>query len=246
MKKIAVIPMITLVSQIALASSVGIGYGVTSEFFKGDEKSHILPFLNYEYDNYFIDSATTNTLRIGYRLMEDDVYAFSLYAVPFGGYEIDGNDLDSKYKGIDDRDYQFMLGSEFKYYNGLYDVETILNGEIGQEGGKISLRIQKPYVINENIIIKPSFNFNYYNSSFIDYYFGIDSGEASTNASLNKYNGESGYSLGIGVTSSYRLTDAFSLLGFLGAMKFSNEIKNSPIVNNSLVYFGGVGIVYTF
>ncbi|MGB0404644.1 MAG: MipA/OmpV family protein, partial [Fusobacterium sp.] len=188
MKKIALISSaLLLASQVALGSSVGIGYGVTNEFFKGGDNSYVLPMLNYEYDNYFIDAKTTNSIHLGYRFLQDDIYTFSLYAIPFGGYEVEASDLDSGYKGIDDRDYQFMLGSEFKYYNGIYDIETILNAEVGKEGGTVSLRIEKPYVVNADLIVKPSVSFSYYNSSLVDYYFGIDSGEASTSTVLNSY-----------------------------------------------------------
>ena len=205
-----------------------------------------MPIINYGYDNYFMEASTIKSIHLGYRFFQDDIYTFSLYAIPFGGYEVDADDLDSQYRGIDDREYQFMLGGEFKYYNGMYDIETILNAEVGKEGGKVSLKLEKPYVVNADLIIKPSINFNYYNSSLVDYYFGIDSGEASTSPALNRYDGESGYSIGVGLTSSYRLTDAFSLLGFIGIMKFSDEIKNSPVIENGLIYAGGIGIMYTF
>lgn len=245
MKKMMIYSMFIIASQISLASTVGIGYGISNEFIKTGKKNYVFPVLNYSYDNYFVDT-TRGKVNLGYRFLQDDIYTFSLYAIPFGGYKIKAKDLEQKYRSIDDRDYQIMLGSELKYYNDIYDVETSINAEAGKKGGKLSLSFQKPYVVNSNLILRPSISFNYFTSNFVDYYFGIDGKEASSSLLLEKYDGDRGYSLGIGVSSSYRLTDAFSLLGFIGVSKYSKDMGDSPIVENDLIYTGGVGIIYTF
>ena len=82
---------------------------------------------------------------------------------------------------------------------------------------------------------------------YIDYYFGVSHSEALRNSGINRsYEGDSAYTIGLNLTGSYRITDSFSLMGFAGVNRVSKEIKNSPIVDDDIIYFVGTGIVYTF
>lgn len=236
---------LVLVSQLSLANSVGIGYGKTSEVYKGVDKGYTLPFIDFEYDKYFIKSSTANTFQLGYNVVKDDIYTFSIYALPLGGYKVKASDLDVGYQTVKDRDHKLMLGTQLKVYNSSYDVETSVKFEGGEEGGTAVLSLNKPYVVNYNFVLIPSVNLSYYNSSYVDYYFGVSGSELG--GKLNsKYDGESAYSFGVNLTGNYKMTDSISILGFVGLNKLSNEISDSPLVENSTIYMCGAGIVYTF
>ncbi len=246
MKKTALILCgLILAGQAAIASSIGIGYGVTTELYKSDDNGYALPLVDLEYDNFFLKGATVNGFSVGYNLYQDDFYTFSLYVKPFGGYKMDSGDMKDGYKGIDDREHKVMGGAEVTIYTGIYDIEMAASADFGKEGGNVVLQLNRPYVVNSRLVLIPSVNFVYFNSDYVDYYFGVESHERTGNIGRT-YDGDSAYTIGLNLTASYRLTDSFSLLGFAGMNKFSKEIEDSPIVEDSMVYFTGAGIVYTF
>ena len=247
MKKTALILCsIILAGQTAIASSIGIGYGVTTDIYKSDENGHVLPLVDLEYDNFFLKGATVNGFSLGYNLYQDDFYTLSLYVKPFGGYKMDADDMKSGYRSIDDREHKVMGGAGIGIYTGIYDIEMTAAVDYGKEGGNIVFQLTRPYFVNSDLVIIPSVNFVYFNSDYIDYYFGVDRHEAYGKLAGKTYEGDSGYTFGFNITSSYRLTDSFSILGFAGVNRLSNEIKDSPIVDDSMVYFVGTGVVYTF
>ena len=247
MKKLALILCgLAVAGQAAMASSIGIGYGETNKIYKSDEKEHTLPFIDLEYDNFYLKGATVNGFSFGYNVYKDDFYTLSFFVKPFGGYKMDGSDMDYGYRTIDDREYQVMGGAELSIYTGIYDVQMSTSLDYGKEGGNIALQFNRPYVVNSRITLIPSVNFAYFNSDYIDYYFGVDSHEAKNKLAGRTYEGDSAYTIGLNVAGSYRLTDSFSVLGFVGVNKLSKEIKDSPIVENDILYYAGTGIVYVF
>lgn len=247
MKKIALILCgIVLAGQATFASSIGIGYGVTNEIYKSDETEHVLPMIDFEYDDFYLKGATVNGFSFGYNVYKDDFYTLSFFVKPFGGYKQDASDMDYGYTGIDDREYKVMGGAEVSVYTGIYDIEMSASVDYGKEGGNFVLQLNRPYVVNSKLVLIPSVNFVYFNSDYIDYYFGVDSHEATGKLAGRTYEGDSAYTVGMNLAASYRLTDNFSILGFLGVNKLSKEIKDSPIVENDVLYYAGTGVVYTF
>ena len=236
-----------LAGQAAFANSIGIGYGATTELYKSDENGYVLPMIDLEYDNFFLKGATVNGFSFGYNVYQDDFYTLSLYVKPFGGYKMDADDMKHGYRNIDDRDHKVMGGAEVTIYTGLYDIEMLASVDYGKEGGNVLFQLNRPYYVNSKLALIPSANFVYFNSDYIDYYFGVSQSEALRNSGINRsYEGDSAYTIGLNLTGSYRLTDSFSLMGFAGVNRVSKEIKNSPIVDDDIVYFVGTGLIYTF
>lgn len=246
MKKVALFLCgLVLVGQSAFASSIGIGYGATTELYKNDDNGYVLPMIDLQYDNFYLKGATVNGFSFGYNVYQDDFYTFSLYVKPFGGYKVDADDMKDGYKSIDDREHKVMGGAELSVYTGIYDIQMVTSVDYGKEGGNVLFQLNRPYYVNSKLVVIPSVNFVYFNSDFIDYYFGVERHELGGNIK-HTYEGDSAYTFGLNLTGSYRITDNFSLMGFVGANRVSKEIKNSPIVDEDIVYFAGTGIVYTF
>lgn len=248
-KTLALLGAIFVIGQNLMAGTIGVGYGATTPIYHSDHNGYVLPIVDLEYEQFFLKGGSTYGLSFGYKVLEEDNYVLSLYGMPFGGYELKSSDMKSGYKGIDDRDTHLMGGVELVYYPDLYNLETAVAAEYGEEGGHFNFRVSRPYQMSSKLTIIPSVNFTYYDSNFIDYYFGVDSNELNRPDGQNittTFNGDSAYRFGIGVLGNYRLNDAISLMGFTGVTKLSKEISDSPIVDNSVIYILGTGIMYTF
>lgn len=248
-KKLALLGALFILGQSTIAGSIGLGYGVTTPIYHNDENSYILPIVDLEYDKFFIKGASTYGLSFGYKLIEEDNYVLSLYGMPFGGYELKNSDMDSGYKGIEDRDRQVMAGAELTYYPGIYNLETKIAIEYGEEGGHFNFSINRPYQVTSKLTLVPSINYVYYDSNFVDYYFGIDSNEVGNPGGekiTDSFSADAAHRFGVGLLGNYRINDTISLMGFTGVAKLSGEIANSPIVDNDVIYFFGTGLIYTF
>ena len=249
-KKIILLSLSIIMMQISFANSIGIGYGVSDNIFKTDKKEkNILPLvdLEYEYKDFFIKSSGIQDWSVGYKLYEGENYKFTVYTLPFGGYTVKAGDMVSDYKGIDDRNTQFMGGSEFAYTFLPYEIDSVISFEYGKEGGTIGINLSKPLYITQNLSITPNINYDYYTHKFVDYYFGIKSDEINKSSNIkNTYKGKNAYKYGIGISANYKITENFSAIGFVEINKYSKEISNSPITRDNIIKTIGGGIIYLF
>ena len=248
-KKLAILGAVFAIAQVAMAGSIGIGYGVTTPLYHNNKNDYILPIVDLEYDKFFMKGGSTYGLSLGYKILEEDNYVLSLYGMPFGGYEVKNSDMKTGYKGIDDRDTHLMGGIELTYYPGIYELETKIAAEYGEEGGHFNFTVSRPYQILSNLTIIPAISYVYYDANFVDYYFGIDSNEVGRPGGekiTSTFSAKEAHRIGIGVLGNYKINDAISLMGFTGVTKVSGEISNSPIVDNDIIYIFGTGVIYTF
>ncbi|MBR8700980.1 24 kDa outer membrane protein [Fusobacterium sp. DD29] len=247
MKKLSLLfGMLMLLPQLSLANDIGIGYGVTSPIYHSNKNNYVLPLVNFKYDDFFIKGDNAYGIELGYNLLERDNYVLSLYGVPFGGYNVKSKDMKSGYKSIDDRHTKVMGGVEFTYYPGFYDVVTSVSAEYGEKGGNFNLRVSKPYFITPNFTVIPTVTYTYYDSDFIDYYFGVEPHELNRQHIKETYDGKGAYRYGIGLLGNYKLTNSLSITGFTGVTKLSDEISDSPIADKDVIFMLGSGIIYTF
>ena len=248
-KELLLLGSLLILTQNILAGNIGIGYGVTTPIYHNNKNTYILPIVDFEYNKFFLKGGSTYGLSLGDKLIEEDNYVLSLYGMPFGGYEVKNSDMKSGYKGINDRNTYFMGGMELTYYPGIYNLQTKLAVEYGKEGGHFNLSLSRPFYVSSKIVLIPSLNYIYYDSNFINYYFGIDSselGRAEGEKITNSFNGREAHRVGIGVLGNYRINETLSLMGFTGVTKLPKEISNSPIVDNDLIYVFGAALIYTF
>lgn len=248
-KKLAILGALVALAQGAMAGSIGIGYGLTTPIYHNDKNDYVLPIVDLEYDKFFLKGGSTYGLSLGYKLIEEDNYVLSLYGMPFGGYEVKNSDMKSGYKGIDDRDTQLMAGVELAYYPGIYELQTKIAAEYGKEGGHFNFSISRPYQVTEKLTLIPSVSYVYYDSNFVDYYFGVDSHEVGKPGGENitrEFSAREAHRVGVGVLGNYRVNDTVSLMGFTGVTKLSGEMSNSPLVDNDVIYILGTGVIYTF
>ena len=141
-----------------------------------------------------------------------------------------------------------MLGVKADFNLSNIDMRGTALLQTGEHGSKARLSVFKVISVDKFKII-PSAFVSYFTSDFSDYYFGISEKEVlrgSGSKITEAYEAEGAFSAGIKLTGDYSVNDRLSLLIFLGAERFSDEIKDSPIVENSTIYSAGVGAKYFF
>lgn len=226
---------------------VGLGIGSSSKLFKKEDNSVMpLPLLDIRYDDFYVEG-----VNIGYHAYKNDLITMSIFLDPLAGFPVEGDDMKKGYKHIDDRETQAMLGVKADFRLSNIDILGSALVQAGENGSKARLSLFRVISMDKFRVI-PSAFISYYSADFTDYYFGVSHKEVVKNSGIagskinSSYDADGAFSAGIKLTGDYAINDRLSLLIFLGAERFSDEIKDSPIVENSTVYSAGVGAKYFF
>ena len=100
-------------------------------------------------------------------------------------------------------------------------------------------------IYTRHLFILPSISFEYFGQNITDYYFGIDTSEASVNRP--EYSPGSAWGSGFRVYMERPINDHWSVISMLRYIHVSNEISNSPIVNSrSESYSAHLGVLWSF
>ncbi|MGL5122674.1 MAG: MipA/OmpV family protein [Fusobacteriaceae bacterium] len=221
---------------------VGTGIGYSTKIQKiDDSKAFALPLFDIEYNDFYIKG-----LSVGYNLYKNDDFTMSLFFDPLTGYAVKSKDMKEGYNKIEDRDAQAMFGAAAEINTGINEIRTAVSFQAGKDGGNGKWSIYRAFKADKFVII-PSIYTSYFTSDYTDYYFGVSSSEASKNKYINKsYNAGGAMSIGMALAGEYSFSEKLSIMMFLGVERFSDEIKNSPIVENDVILMTGLGAKYYF
>jgi len=243
-RKILILLCIILGNFLHGENKLSIGIGVNSEninnFFRGDTVVTPYPMLDIRYDNFFI-----NGFDMGYDFINRDDLTFSLFVNPFDGFYVRPKDMDEGYKSIDKRRYQVVGGAKLSYnFNSHHTwISTTVTG--GERGVKGNVKVIQSFPVTEKLMLFSVMGANVYSKGYTDYYWGIDNNELGGKIT-NSYNPDMGYSGALELAAEYYFNERLTLMAFMSAEKFSDEIKRSPIIDNSTLIKMGAGIRYQF
>ncbi len=255
-KKILALGIGALLSAGAYAqdysASVGIGAAVVQNPYQGvGAEGTPLPILDLSYGDFYIKTGDINysLLSIGYNFWKDDTWTLSAYVNPLGGFDMDRSEMDKGYDDLDMRDYQFEGGLKAVAKTGWHDMRVQFHGTYGEEGGHLGTAVFRPFEVNDKLTLIPRISLTYFESDYVDYYFGVSQDEANRprNYKINdKYDPDGAYSVAFDLAAKYALRDNVSLTAFAGVEKLSSEIGDSPIVEEDVLYRVGAGVIYKF
>ncbi|WP_297598760.1 MipA/OmpV family protein [uncultured Cetobacterium sp.] len=222
---------------------VGLGIGVSDSVYKGaDDESYPMPLLDINYGDLYIKGIT-----LGYKLYQNDLMVTSIFVNPLAGFAVDGADLAKGYDNIDDRKFQTMAGVRVDSHPIFYGVRLGALAQFGKHGAEAKLGAFRPYSVTDRLILVPAVHVKGYTQDYTDYYFGVTAEERDKNRNIKEeYTADAGYSVGATLTADYKLNDRMALMMFVGVEKFSDEIADSPIVEDNTLFLVGAGAKYFF
>jgi len=94
------------------------------------------------------------------------------------------------------------------------------------------------------VSLTPSLSATWYDSKYVDYYYGVSSAEALTTRA--RYSGRSTVNLELSLRSRYMLSPVSALTFDLGATRLGGGITDSPLVDRSTTAKASVGYLYRF
>lgn len=248
MKKIIFSILALSLATTAMANDkvgVGLGAGVSNSIYKGaDDNAYPVPLLDINYGNFYAKGIT-----VGYTFFRGEDLSLSAYLDPMAGFGIDAEDMGAGYRNIDDRDTQAMVGLRADLNTGIADIRTGATVQFGEHGSEAKISAFRAYPIGEKLVLVPSIHMKGFSGDFTDYYFGVTAEEAARSNRDNlksEYKADTAFSYGANLTAEYRVNEKLSLIGIVGIEKFSNEITDSPIVDDEAIVLASVGAKYFF
>jgi len=238
--------------------SLGTMVGHGSKLYKVEkDKLNYIPFISLESEDLYIRGT-----EFGYKHRLNSRLVLTGFSQLFGGIQLQGvggaigavqldnSDMEDGYKGINDRDTQVEIGLKLGYDTEFNDIKLLGELRGGKRGGAGKISAIRSYKITNKFFIVPQISLSLLDKNMVDYYFGISEGEVNDprNTKINKaYNiNKFAYASAIGASTSYNFTPKWSVFGLAELQYVSDEIGDSPIVDNRVNYFVSLGIKYNF
>ena len=219
--------------QEAPKSFFAIGGGaVFSDSYYKDEDTRVIPIPNIIYmsEEYYLTGLTAGKWLLG------DQDGFKLAAQIGGRLEYVDDSESDYYDGIDSRYPTLEAGLKAEYpflerytvsFEGMADVLS------EHDGYELSLKVSEeiPAIFgNEKLSMKVSAGLSWRSKNLNDYYFGIDESEARAGRPAYEAGGGLNYQFGTSLT--YRIDDRWSWFNMVGIEFASDEITDSPMVED--------------
>ncbi len=218
---------------------VGGGAVISSKPYDGvDSKVYPIPMFGYEGERLYLRGISG-----GYRLFKHGGWSIGPMVRPrFEGYEADDSDA---LRGMDDRDLTLDGGVNLEARTkwGLFGA-MFLTDVLGEHDGQefeASYTVLFPYA---GFTFIPSVALRWRSDDLVDYYYGVKRNEAR--AGRPAYTPSDTLDPVIRLAVRRELTDHWGLLLGFQYEWLSEEISDSPIVDDDTAFSVLVGATYTF
>ncbi len=223
-------------------SSIGIGVFMSESEYEGDgdKEMLVLPLLTYQGEKFY-----ARGIELGYRYIDTKPFKFNFTLNPkLNSYK----SSDSEYlAGMDNRERTLEAGVSASLkviplvtFSARAKFDTLSK----HNGYDIGLGIGVFIPLSKSFFIAPSYRKIYLSSNNADYYYGVKQSEATATRSV--YEVGSTDITRYGVNFIYNINKDISTSLMVNKTKFSDEIRNSPIVKDKDIVSGILALSYKF
>ena len=221
--------------------SVGLGAVMSDSYYK-DEDNRIIPIPNIVYmsEDYYFKGLTAGKWLLG------DREGFKLAAQIGGRLEYIDKDESDYYDGMDPRRPTLEAGikAEYSFKNKInlsFDAMTDVMSE--HDGYELTAGLSRNFPAlfgNQKLMLGLNTALKWRSENLNDHYFGVRSYEA--NPGRPEYQADAGLNYQIGASLNYQIDDKWSWFNRVGVEFLSDEIQDSPLVEDdySISIFTGI------
>ncbi len=224
-----------------LGGDLMIGAGVefeTSPYKDVDDEISPSLYISWERGPWSVE--IEDRIRLGYEWRD-----FSFTAI--GQYVDDGYDEDDSdfLEGMDERKSTVAAGLEVEYETPFGEVGLGMMADVGgkHKGWEMSMEYAYTFEL-DRFHIQPFVEVLWQSSKMADYYYGVKDSEARSWRPA--YDVGSVVNCEVGMEVFYSFTESWMLVGRLETLLLDGDIKDSPIVDEDVLFSGSFGIVYVF
>jgi len=206
--------------------SLGAGVAFSSSPFVGadDNELSFLPLISFDKGPFHIgfDGAS-------FTAVDRERWSFTLLAAPRMS---DADSVDSPFLTGIDRDIAFELGAQARYdLSGMYIGAKALHDVTGEHGGfELTATAGKEFAAGP-FLIDLAVGAAYRDADLNEYLYGVKAAEARADRAAYRPGGDVTPFVEASVT--YPIGDRMAFIGFAGYELFSNEVRDSPLIEEN-------------
>lgn len=222
----------------------GAGLGLAMRFEgslyrDGRTRNDFVPLYVYEGKRIFLEA-----YRVGLKLHDSPAQRLDVFL----GYRFEGFPYDrvpASMAGMANRGPGVDLGISYKYRAGWGTLfgEMLHDAASGSNGTEMRFGYRHEWAMGK-LLLRPQLAFSIRNANLNNYYYGVRPSEATPTRPAYMPGG--GVNREFGVAATYRLSERWRLLAGVSATRWSQVVRNSPIVDNRLQLAGLLGVAYDF
>lgn len=227
--------------QTGLRWSLGLGAVSSPKPYKGADADIMpIPFLELSYKRFYFQG-----IRFGYKLVDGaelDLDVRGRYR--FAGYSPD----DSPYlAGMAERQGTVDGGLALEWRRGRFGVAAsvfadLLGRSNGVETG-VDVSWAQPFA-DRKLLVTPSVGLEWQGAGLVDYYYGVRPEEALPGRPA--YEGEAMLTTRAALSLLWRASARVAVIALVRADRLDDDVRDSPIVDQSRAVFAMAGFTYRF
>jgi len=196
-----------------------------------DRKNSLLPLLHVE-NRYLRFFGTTLEGKLpGLTFGDSNQMDFALVGDWDGsGYQSDDSRV---FGGMDERKGGVWGGAKMDWETDVVNVSAqwLFDLSGNSEGQSFEVGLDRSWVVGQHFVLTPSLGASWYDSNYIDYYYGVRSDEVR--AGRGEYHGEAGVSIDAGLQGVYQFNRQNAMMLDVKVTQLATEIEDSPLVDES-------------
>lgn len=207
-----------------------------------------LPYIDIEYkERFFIKSQ----YGVGAYLLKSDSgleYALGA-AIGYDGGR-DEDDASAQLQGLGDIDgsAEAIVFAEIEIGPVEMGLELAQGlSSDGHDGFRAEISAGMDTMVTDRLMVGAGPFITYGDGQYIESYYGVTAEQAARSAIYDQYDTDGGFeTYGVEVNARYMMTDHWSVVGFASYTRLMGDAKDSPIVDDTGFFGGGLVLSYTF
>lgn len=222
---------------------VGMGGAWIDSPYHGDKnRGYALPFINYRYGDFFIEG-----YQAGYRVWSDQTDKLALIVRSSEHeYRPSQNHLDGM-RALNKRHITMMMGGQWTHQTAFGVFKTALSGDVLDQSNGLEWNTEYhyPIIMDNSLTVLPGVGVSWLSGHQANYYYGV-SGTESQRSAINSYDSGNGWLPYAEVAANWTMDSHWHLSAGARYTRFSNDIKNSPMLDKNGETTIWSGIAYRF
>ncbi|ACY62337.1 hypothetical protein YPD8_1654 [Yersinia pestis D182038] len=222
--------------------SLGASALVSPDPYRGkNDRVYPVPVVSYESDNFYF-----RTLAAGYYLWNDSSNRLSIDAFYSPLHFKPGDSDDQQMKQLNRRRSTMMAGMSYSHIEDWGTLRAMFAGDIldNSDGFVGDLAYLYRFSI-DSWTLTPGVGVSWSSKDPNSYYYGVSRGE-SARSGLAEYNPSDSWSPYLELSANYNINPNWNAFFTGRYIRLANEVKNSPMVDQSYTGVLWTGVTYTF
>lgn len=240
----ALVASLPIAAQANTPVEIGAGVAMKSTAYRNyDDSAQPIPLITFDTEWFYADAG-----EFGFKPYDDGTNRIGTF-LSVGGETWQTDDNDHKdFKEFKDKDRAINLGVSYRHKASWGVVKAKVFTDISDEydGNGGSIGYAYPWVINQKFVVIPGVKVNFMDSDYANYYYGISSRDANTNANVSKYDTGSATNVEFGVMTAYQISQHWKLIAGVNYLSLDDDIKDSPLLTEDNETTAILGAAYKF